>query len=57
MVAYQNGLKSGTTRMLISPDSEFFRYFNDATGAAPLGSRNTPPPGAAPPAAAPPPVQ
>jgi membrane protease subunit HflC len=59
MVAYQNGLKPGTTRMLLSPDSEFFRYFNDATGAAPLGSRNTPPaavppPAASPPAAAPP---
>jgi membrane protease subunit HflC len=36
MQAYQAGLKPGTTRMLISPDSEFFRYFNDATGAAPL---------------------
>jgi len=39
MVAYQNGLKPETTRMLISPDSEFFRYFNDATGAAPLTPR------------------
>jgi membrane protease subunit HflC len=36
MQAYQAGLKPGTTRMLLSPDSEFFRYFNDATGAAPL---------------------
>ncbi len=36
MQAYQVGLKAGTTRMLISPNSEFFRYFNDATGAAPL---------------------
>jgi membrane protease subunit HflC len=54
MVAYQNGLKPGTTRMLLSPDSEFFRYFNDATGAAPLGSRNTPPAAGAPPAASPP---
>jgi membrane protease subunit HflC len=36
MQAYQAGLKPGTTRMLISPNSEFFRYFNDATGAAPL---------------------
>jgi len=39
MLAYQNGLKPATTRMLISPDSEFFRYFNDATGAAPLTPR------------------
>jgi membrane protease subunit HflC len=56
MVAYQNGLKPGSTRLLISPDSEFFRYFNDATGAAPLGSRSRPP-GAAPPPATPPPAQ
>jgi len=40
MQAYINGLKSSTTRMLISPDSEFFRYFNDATGAAPLTPRS-----------------
>jgi membrane protease subunit HflC len=49
MLAYQNGLKPGSTRLLISPDSEFFRYFNDATGAAPLGSRNRPSAGASPP--------
>jgi membrane protease subunit HflC len=55
MVAYQNGLKAGTTRMLLSPDSEFFRYFNDTTGAAPLGSRDVPP--TAPSAASPPPAQ
>jgi membrane protease subunit HflC len=36
MQAYTNGLKPSSTRLLISPDSEFFRYFNDATGAAPL---------------------
>jgi membrane protease subunit HflC len=33
MQAYQNGLKPNATRMLISPNSEFFRYFNDAMGA------------------------
>jgi modulator of FtsH protease HflC len=53
MLAYQNGLKPGTTRMLLSPDSEFFRYFNDATGAAPLGSRGGPPAGTSPPATPP----
>lgn len=36
MQAYQNGLKPAATRMLLSPGSEFFRYFNDATGAVPL---------------------
>jgi len=32
MQAYEQGLKSGDTRMVISPDSEFFRYFNSASG-------------------------
>lgn len=29
MQAYEQGFKSGDTRMLLSPDSEFFRYFNN----------------------------
>jgi membrane protease subunit HflC len=32
MLAYENGLKKGETRLLLAPDSEFFRYFNDARG-------------------------
>ncbi len=32
MEAYEKGLKSGNTRMLMSPDSEFFRYFNQSSG-------------------------
>ncbi len=32
MEAYEKGLKAGNTRMLMSPDSEFFRYFNQASG-------------------------
>jgi membrane protease subunit HflC len=35
MQAYQAGLKAGDTRLIISPDSEFFRYFNDVAGAKP----------------------
>lgn len=35
MQAYEQGLKAGDTRMVISPDSEFFRYFNNAGGGAP----------------------
>lgn len=35
MQAYEQGLKSGDTRMVISPNSEFFRYFNDASGNVP----------------------
>lgn len=32
MQAYEAGLKSGDTRLVLSPDSDFFRYFNDAAG-------------------------
>lgn len=35
MQAYEKGLGSGDTRMLLSPDSEFFRYFANPTGQAP----------------------
>jgi membrane protease subunit HflC len=32
MLAYEAGLKHGDTRMLLRPNSEFFRYFADPTG-------------------------
>ena len=32
MQAYEAGIKSTDTRMLLSPDSEFFRYFNSPGG-------------------------
>lgn len=32
MQAYEKGLSSGDTRLLLSPDSEFFRYFGDPAG-------------------------
>ncbi len=35
MQAYEQGLKSDETRLVISPNSEFFKYFNDPAGAAP----------------------
>jgi membrane protease subunit HflC len=38
MQAYQGALRSGDTRMLLSPDSQFFRYFNDAAGVGPGGA-------------------
>jgi membrane protease subunit HflC len=34
MQAYEHGMKSGDTRMLLSPDSQFFRYFNNPNGGA-----------------------
>lgn len=43
MQAYEQGIKSSDTRMLLSPDSEFFRYFTNPSGAAaapqPTGQR------------------
>ncbi|WP_264049380.1 protease modulator HflC [Methylobacterium flocculans] len=35
MQAYENGLKAADTRMVISPTSDFFRYFNDPQGRSP----------------------
>jgi membrane protease subunit HflC len=42
MQAYENGLRSGDTRLVLSPNSEFFRYFNDPNGRNGTG---TPAPG------------
>ena len=36
MQAYEQGFKAGDTRMLLAPDSEFFKYFTN-----PLGNGNT----------------
>jgi membrane protease subunit HflC len=37
MQAYEAGLKGGDTRMVLSPTSDFFRYFNDPNGRAAAG--------------------
>jgi membrane protease subunit HflC len=42
MQAYEAGLKPGDTRLVLSPTSQFFRYFNDA-----MGRGNAPGPAAA----------
>jgi len=34
MQAYEAGLKANDTRLLLKPDSSFFRYFNDPSGKA-----------------------
>jgi membrane protease subunit HflC len=39
MQAYEAGLKNGDTRMVLSPDSPFFRYFNDPLGADRAGAK------------------
>jgi modulator of FtsH protease HflC len=43
MQAYEQGLKSNDTRMLLTPDSSFFRYFTDPSGKL---RAKTPPPSA-----------
>ena len=32
MQAYETGLRANDTRMLLKPDSDFFRYFVDPSG-------------------------
>jgi membrane protease subunit HflC len=49
MQAYEAGLRSNDTRMLLKPDSEFFRFFVDPSGKPRV---SVPPPGTAAPAAA-----
>jgi membrane protease subunit HflC len=43
MQAYEHGLKSEDTRLLISPDSDFFKYFSDPHGKAPATPAPQPP--------------
>jgi len=63
MQAYEKGLQPGDTRLLLTPDSEFFKYFNDASGKTPspakAGEHPTSPTGTkpAPEAAMPPPAE
>ncbi len=42
MQAYEGALQSNDTRLLLSPQSEFFQYFNDPAGAAAAGAAPTP---------------
>jgi modulator of FtsH protease HflC len=39
MLAYGQALSNSGTSMVLSPDSEFFRYFRDETGATPTARR------------------
>lgn len=43
MQAYTTALKPGETRMLLSPNSEFFRYFEDPNGKPPAAATSEPP--------------
>jgi membrane protease subunit HflC len=39
MQAYEAGLKHNDTRLLLKPDTSFFRYFNDPAGKGNIGSQ------------------
>lgn len=43
MQAYEKGMSPGDTRMLLSPDSEFFEYFNNPQGGRSGGSTSPAP--------------
>ena len=51
MQAYEAGLRSNDTRMLLKPDSDFFRFFVDPSGKPRDGGAAPPPAGSTPPAA------
>jgi membrane protease subunit HflC len=46
MQAYEAGLKHNDTRMVLQPDSEFFRYFADPSGK-PRAANDVPKPAVA----------
>ena len=39
MQAYEQSMKAGDTRMLLSPDSDFFRFFQNPSGAPPAAAQ------------------
>jgi modulator of FtsH protease HflC len=44
MIAYRDAMSTSDTTLVLSPQSEFFRYFEDAAGAKPVtsGTATTP---------------
>jgi modulator of FtsH protease HflC len=48
MQAYESSMKAGDTRLLLKPDTNFFRFFNDPSGKlpAPAAATNTATPAA-----------
>jgi membrane protease subunit HflC len=52
MQAYREAFSEGDARLLLSPDSDFFRYFNDPTGQRSRGAATQPAPAPAQPAPA-----
>jgi membrane protease subunit HflC len=44
MQAYEHAMESGDTHLVLRPDSDFFRYFDDPSGKTPAGPGATPAP-------------
>ena len=42
MQAYENGLRPNDTRMVLRPDSDFFKYFGDPSGKSTSGASSAP---------------
>ncbi len=42
MQAYENAMKAGDTRFVVSPDSSFFRFFHDPAGTGPAKPAGAP---------------
>jgi membrane protease subunit HflC len=42
MQAYENGLRPNDTRMVLRPDSDFFKYFGDPSGKSTSGAATAP---------------
>ena len=53
MQAYEEGFKPADTRLLLKPDTSFFRFFNNPSGKAGAGKPTLPPPAGPPAAGAP----
>jgi modulator of FtsH protease HflC len=51
MQAYETGLRANDTRLVLRPDSDFFKYFGDPTGKGVPASASASPSPAAPEAA------
>ena len=43
MRAYEQSLEHGNTSLVLSPDSDFFRYFGDPAGRPPIQAQGSPP--------------
>jgi len=45
MRAYEQSMQHGNTNLVLGPDSDFFRYFGDPSGRAPVQAGGSPPAG------------